>query len=156
MFGTLNTTEIEDLLKQQVLGHLGCYSEDNIYVVPISYAYDGEYIYCHSLEGVKINTMRNNPRVCFQVDKMENMANWKSVMTWGEFEELKNGEERNKALQNLMDRSLPLITSETVHLSPEWPFPSKDTRAIKGIVFRIRVKEKTGRYENSEGPFLTH
>ncbi len=51
-------------------------------------AMTAEYVYGHTMEGMKINMMRKNPRVCFEVDVMQNMANWKSVIAWGEFEEL--------------------------------------------------------------------
>jgi nitroimidazol reductase NimA-like FMN-containing flavoprotein (pyridoxamine 5'-phosphate oxidase superfamily) len=151
MFGKLNTTEIEEVLKHQVIGRVACHADDITYIVPISYAYDGEYIYGHTYEGMKTSMMRKNPKICFQADKMENMANWQSVIAWGEFEELKLPELRRLALQKLSDRMLPLITSETVHLSPHWPFLPDDAGSIKGIVFRIRLKEKTGRFEKSNG-----
>jgi nitroimidazol reductase NimA-like FMN-containing flavoprotein (pyridoxamine 5'-phosphate oxidase superfamily) len=86
MFGTLENNEIEELLSQQLVGRIGCHAADTTYIVPISYAYDGEYIYGHSFEGMKLNMMRENPKVCFQVDNMHNMANWQSVVAWGEFD----------------------------------------------------------------------
>jgi nitroimidazol reductase NimA-like FMN-containing flavoprotein (pyridoxamine 5'-phosphate oxidase superfamily) len=153
MFGKLSPAEIEEVLKRQFIGHIGCHVDDITYVVPISYAYDGVYIYGHTFEGMKVNMMRKNPKVCFQVDTMRNMANWKSVISWGEYEELKEKEERNHALQQLIDRTLPVITSKTVQLTPQWPFPSKDTESIKGIVYRIRLREKTGRFENNSETF---
>jgi nitroimidazol reductase NimA-like FMN-containing flavoprotein (pyridoxamine 5'-phosphate oxidase superfamily) len=153
MFGKLSNTEIEEIIKHQVMGRLGCHAHDITYVVPISYAYDGEYIYGHTMEGMKIFMMRRNPKVCFQTDNinMKDMANWQSVIAWGDFEELKQPEERRMALQKLNARKLPLISSETTHLSPQWPFPPEDADRIKGIVYRIRLKEKTGRFEKSNG-----
>ena len=44
MFGTLNTEEIETLLHNQIIGRIGCQFDNTTYVVPISYAYDGEFI----------------------------------------------------------------------------------------------------------------
>ncbi len=64
--------------------------------------------------------------------------------------ELDEEEDRIKALQGLVDRILPLISSETTHLSPHWPFPVKDVKEIQGIVFRIRLTKKTGRFETNE------
>jgi nitroimidazol reductase NimA-like FMN-containing flavoprotein (pyridoxamine 5'-phosphate oxidase superfamily) len=91
--------------------------------------------------------MRKNPNVCFQIDEMENMANWKSVIMWGGYEELTDKKERNEGLQKLIARMLPQIASGTVKLSPQWPFPTNDFSKIRGIVFRIRITEKTGRFE---------
>ena len=149
MFGKLDYKEIEVVLRHQIVGRIGCHAEGMTYVVPISYAYDGVYIYGHTREGMKINIMRKNPQVCFEVDQMKDMANWKSVIVWGTYEELSEKTERTKALVSLIDRILPLVSSETVHLSAHWPFIADDISTINGIVFRIRLKEKTGRFENN-------
>jgi len=151
MFGKLNTEEIEQVLMHQVVGRLGCHADDITYVVPVSYAYDGRFIYGRSFEGMKIDMMREDPKVCFQVDIMNNMSDWQSVIAWGIYEELKNPTERNEALHQLMDRRLPLLSSETTHLSPVWPFTPHDISEIKGIVFRILVTKKTGRFEKKYG-----
>ena len=147
MVGILNNTQIAKVIIENNIGRLGCHADGITYVVPISYAYDGGFIYARTFEGMKISMMRKNPEVCFQIDEMENMANWKSVIAWGKFEELTLEDERSAGLQKLIARILPEISSETVKLSPEWPFPTDDYTSIKGIVFRIKLTEKTGRYE---------
>ena len=82
MLGSLDSKQIEEVLAHQVVGRIGCSAEGITYVVPISYAYDGEYIYGHTLDGMKISMMRKNPAVCFEVEEMKDMANWKSVISW--------------------------------------------------------------------------
>jgi nitroimidazol reductase NimA-like FMN-containing flavoprotein (pyridoxamine 5'-phosphate oxidase superfamily) len=154
MFGNLENHDIEEVLKEQVVGRIGCHANNITYVVPTSYAYDGTYIYGHTEEGLKIEMMRQNPNICFEVDTMENMANWKSVITWGVFEEVTDSHEREKALKILLDRKFPLISSRTVQLTPNYPFYSGNLNDIKGIVFRIKLNEKTGRYERSDKPIF--
>ena len=139
--------EIEDVLNQQLIGRLGCYADGKIYVVPVSYAYDGEFIYAIGRDGMKMRMMRKNPEVCLQVDTLGNTASWESVILWGRFEELKDGKERNEALHKLMNRIVPAYSSELMHISPHWPFPSDQPEEIKGIVYRIRISEKSGRFE---------
>ncbi|WP_339627840.1 hypothetical protein [uncultured Maribacter sp.] len=51
------------------------------YVVLVTYANDGQYAYGHTQEGMNFNLMRKNPMVCFEVDVIENMGNWRSVIT---------------------------------------------------------------------------
>ncbi len=150
MFENLDNAEIEEVISNNFIGRLGCYDDGKVYVVPISYAYDCNYIYARTFEGMKISMMRNNPNVCFQLDQMGNMADWKSVIAWGTYEELTDEKARNKGLQILISRILPNISSETVKLSPEWPFPTNDYKQIEGIVFRIQVTEKTGRCEKMD------
>ena len=158
MIKQLSSTEIGDLLSKQIVGRIGCYYENEIYVVPISYAYEDNAIYCHSLEGKKMEMMRNNPKVCFQVDEMKDMGNWKSVIAWGDFEELCDEKEKIRALKILLERHLPFISSITTHLGDAWPF-SSDARnelpKIPGIVFRILINKSTGKLEaTSESPLF--
>ena len=150
MFGILTNDKIEKVIKENVIGRIGCNNNGKTYILPISYAYDGESIYAHSREGLKITIMRKNPQVCFQVDTMKDMADWESVLLWGTFEELTEEKDRNVAVQQLMNRELPLISSETVKLSPEWPFHTGNHSSVPGIFFKINITEKTGRFEELE------
>jgi hypothetical protein len=150
MFGTLNNEEIESILSRQLIGRIGCNANNTTYVVPISYAYDGEFIYPLTREGMKVNFMRQNPHVCFEVEDIPDLGNWKSVICWGEYEELPNRTERHQALLLLHDRQLPVVTSATTKLSPSWPFRPDDIDSVRGIVFRIRIYKKTGKYEKQE------
>lgn len=154
MFGELTTPEIEELINHQFIGRLGCHANDLTYIVPISYAYDGTYIYGHTFEGMKIDMLRKNPKVCFEVENTKNLANWQTVIAWGEFEELSRGPEWNEAVQKLEARALPIISSATMHLNPLWPFYSIEKDIINGIVFRIRVTKKTGRFEKSPNEYF--
>ena len=96
--------------------------DNTTYIVPISYAYDGEFVYALTREGLKINIMRQNRQICFEVEDIPDLGNWKSVICLGEFEELPNKTERHQALILLHDRHLPHVTSATTKLSSTWPF----------------------------------
>jgi hypothetical protein len=149
MFGTLTSAQIEQVLKNQLVGHLACHAHNRTYIVPISYAYDGQFIYVHTYEGLKIQMMRENPEVCFQVDERADMGNWKSVIAWGHFEELPNGKGRARGIEVLTSRRLPILSSSTTHLGVNWPFSKGEPAEIDGIVFRIALMEKTGRFEQT-------
>jgi len=150
MFGHLGEDAIETILRHQIIGHIACHANDTTYVVPISYAYEDGYVYAHSEEGMKINMMRQNPKICFEVYRMENMGNWQCVVGWGSYEEIADSAEREAALKILLKRDLPIIASKTVQLTTEWPFLPDNLNSITGIVFRIKLTEKTGRYERTE------
>ena len=151
MLGKLQQQEIEELLGSQLIGRIGCHANNTTYVVPISYAYDGNSIYCHAEDGMKLAIMRKNPQVCFEVDQFRDMANWQSVIAWGTYEEITDKQLRREALKKLVDRKLPVISSQLTHLSPQWPFLPNDINEIDGVVFRIHLREKTGRFENNNG-----
>ena len=86
--------------------------------------------------------------VCFQVDHRQNLANWRSVVAWGVYEEL-HGKEALDALQILVARLRPLVTSETLRLpdDPSLAAAKPVTDAPKTIIYRIRFTERTGRFE---------
>lgn len=150
MLGELTREQIEHLLHREVVGRIGCHAEGRTYVVPVNYAYDGEFLYGHAADGMKLRMMRANPEVCFQVDHRTSLSDWQSVIAWGTFEELQ-GHEATRAMDLLLDRLLPLLASE------EAPATRDEARKILAAgtpverlaIYRIRVGERTGRFETS-------
>lgn len=147
MLGILNNDQIDHVLRSQVLGRIGCYSGKKMYVVPVTYVYEDGYLYAHSKNGMKIQMMRKNPNVCFEVDIVENMANWRSVIAWGKYEELKTEKEQRLGLKVIFDRLSPMMISESVKPSHGVLAPEIVEKASKAIVFRIQITEKSGRFE---------
>lgn len=147
MLGELNESEIKNVLSSQVLGRLACCDGKQPYIVPLTYTYDGKYIIGQTNEGLKLKLLRKNPHVCFEVDMMTDMANWKSVLVFGEFQELR-GEEADKAQQALFSRIFTLMTSSTVH-AHEHEVKGKidDSNRIKPVMYRIKIKRLSGRFE---------
>jgi hypothetical protein len=88
MLGSLSSSENEDLLGTEVVVRLGCHAEGRTYVVPVTYAYDGEALLVQFADGLKVRMMLQNPLVCVEIDHIDNLANGRSVIAWGRFEEL--------------------------------------------------------------------
>ena len=144
MLGELTRDEIEQLLLRATVARIGCHAEDRTYVVPITYAYDGECAYAHSADGLKIRTMRTNPNVCFQVDDISDLSHWSSVVAWGPYEEL-SGALEDRAAELLHSRLGPLHASATALKHPRVHGIAQ--HAARTTLFRIRLTEKTGRFE---------
>ncbi|RYZ24238.1 MAG: pyridoxamine 5'-phosphate oxidase family protein [Chitinophagaceae bacterium] len=155
MIGILQPEEIETVLKSQLVGRIGCSVDGLPYIVPISYVYQDDYVYCHTKRGRKVDMMRENPKVCFQVENMVDQANWKSVVAHGIYEELTTEEDIHQGVQLLLGRYLPLVSSETMHLGRLWPFSPDNDAEVNGIVFRIQLTHKSGRFESdSQSPAI--
>lgn len=142
MTGELSSEQMERVLSSEVIGRIGCHADGKTYVVPITFAYEGDSVYGHSAEGLKLQMMRKNPKVCFEVDHLDNLSNWQSVIAWGEFEELK-GQEAQAGMQKLLSRLMPLMSSETSQPA----HGHGDSTAAPASIYRIRLKEMTGRFE---------
>ncbi len=156
MIGELVEKEMHTLLNSQLVGRIGCQEFGIVYIVPVSYAYDGADVFVHTYAGMKIDIMRTNPDVCFQVDDLTDIGNWKSVIAWGRYEEITDPLKRSHAITLLMDRILPLVSSATMHLGSTWPFRSDEPEKIDGIIFKISLQKMTGKFErSSNSPAVT-
>lgn len=147
MLGKLTEAQIDQVLHAQFVGRIGCSNGDKVYVVPVTYVFDSGYIYVHSKEGMKVQMMRKNPKVCFQVDAVDNMTNWRSAIVWGEYEELKTEKEQKAGMNLMIDRLAPFIMSETVRPSHHSQAPEVVEKGFKAVAYRIRITDKTGRFE---------
>lgn len=148
MLGELTREQIEHVLHSEVVGRIGCHAEGRTYVVPVNYAYDGEFLYGHAAEGMKLRLMRANPEVCFQVDHRTSLSDWQSVIAWGTFEELQGGD-ATRVMDLLLDRLLPLLASEGTLTTRD---EARETLAAgtpveRLAIYRIRLRERTGRFE---------
>lgn len=148
--GSLTHSQMEHVLQSQLVGRIACHAGEKLYVVPVSYVYHDGYIYAHSKEGLKIAIMRKNPGVCFQVDAVEDMTNWRSVIVWGTYEELHREKDQVNALRIIIDRFVPYTTSQSVR--PTHGFsraPEVIEKEKRAVVYRIKVLEMTGRFEKT-------
>jgi nitroimidazol reductase NimA-like FMN-containing flavoprotein (pyridoxamine 5'-phosphate oxidase superfamily) len=134
----LPAQEIEELLRTAIVGRIACCGHGAVgdgrpYVVPLAYGYDGAAVYAHSGPGRKLDLMRAEPRVSFEVDEAQAPDRWRSVIAEGIFEEIGDPEEREQTLR--------------VIYPPPAALPELGPAAV---VFRIRLTARSGRYEMPE------
>jgi uncharacterized protein len=132
----LSESEARNLIAGGKIGRLGCIDNGEPYVVPINYVFEDESIYSHSLPGRKIDAMRAHPRACLQVDEIEHDFAWRSVIAYGNFEEIRVPSDRRSILGKLLGR-FPLLT-------PVESVMAQDASAPDSVVFRIIVDRITG------------
>jgi len=87
---SISQQECSELLARVTVGRLGCAMDNQPYVVPVSFSYEPDFIYVFSTFGKKIEWMRNNPKVCLQVDEIGSGSNWTSVVVTGTYLELRD------------------------------------------------------------------
>jgi uncharacterized protein len=131
--------EARSLLQAAKVGRLGCVDNGEPYIVPINYLFEDDSIYSHSLPGRKLEALRGHPRACLQVDEIEDDFNWRSVIAYGNFEEIRVASDRRSILNKLLLR-FPLLT-------PLESVMARDAAAPDSVVFCIRVDRITGMAE---------
>src|ERR687893_1491780 len=98
----LPSEDIEELLRTAIVGRIACCGHGMVgdgrpYLVPLAYGYDGNAVYAHSGPGRKLDLMRAEPRVTFEVDEAQAPDRWRSVIAEGAFEEIEDPRERAAA-----------------------------------------------------------
>ena len=99
----MSPSEIDEFVVSQKIGRVGCHVGGETYVVPVIYAWDAGCIYIYTTEGKKVDMMRENPRVCFEIDEHQSNGAWRSVIVQGMFEELR-GDDAARALRIISER----------------------------------------------------
>lgn len=132
----LSNDEARGLFHEARVARLGCIVNGEPYVVPVNCHLEGDFLYSHSLPGLKISGLRENPHACVQVDEIESDLRWRSALAFGKYEEITKANERADVLTKLL-RRFPMLT------------PVESAIAIDGsppevIVFRIRIERLTG------------
>ncbi|WP_143306440.1 pyridoxamine 5'-phosphate oxidase family protein [Chitinophaga vietnamensis] len=153
MLGVLMKEDIDQVLTRNITGRLGCTDGEKVYIVPVSYAFNDTYLVAHSREGMKIDIMRKHPHICFQIDEIDDLSNWRSVILWGDYEEVTDPKERYYAMKFLVGRLMHIPVSETagVHeMSQELEHSPAEPSIVRPVVYKIRIREKTGRFEKTE------
>ena len=140
-------TEVEELLSNTLVGRLGTCFNDIPYITPVNYIYDNNKIYFHSAyEGRKIENIRHNQQVCFEIDKILSIipgmrmpcgstTEYKSVIVFGDIRVVVDIDEKTDALNKLIEK-----------YAPEAPrLPHSSEAADRTNVLVIDVKEITAK-----------
>ena len=132
-------------LQQACVGRLGCARDNQPYVVPIHFAFDGICVYGFTTLGQKIEWMRSNPLVCLEVDEEISDLQWTSIIIFGRYEELPHTPEylaRAYSAYFLQKRALwwePAYISQAHRDQPHSLIP---------IFYRIHIDRMTGHQGN--------
>lgn len=100
------------ILKECTNGILSVNGDDGYpYGVPVSYVYSDETVYFHcATTGHKLEAMEKDPKVSFctvgadDIDPEHFTTNYKSVICFGKARIVDNKEEKQKALEDMVDK----------------------------------------------------
>ena len=115
------------------------------YVVPLSFGVEGDCLYFHSApEGRKIDILRENPHVCFEMDQGSRVVEasaackwgvrYRSVIGFGTAEFLSEPEEKKEAFQIIMGH----YSQRTFHFNDDMV---QDVALIKVTISKITAKQ---------------
>ena len=141
--------EIVEIIEKATVCRLGLCCDNIPYVVPLNYGYRDGCLYLHcAKEGRKMDMIRANPRVCFEIDtdleviRAEQPCDWgmkfASVIGFGTASVLEDPKEKRGGLDAIM---------EHCSSKPQQPYPESHLKHT--AVIRVEVEEMTGKRSGS-------
>lgn len=102
----LSEGEIKKFLTEWTWGTLIAIDGDGPYAIELSYAFDGDFIYCGSMPGGRMSRcIRNNSRVAFKIcDSTEDTSRFRAAIAEGTVKKLTEREEIVKGLGVLYNK----------------------------------------------------
>ena len=135
----LSQSECKEFLLNSSFGRIACSQNDQPYVVPFNFAFDGkEHLYAFSTLGQKIFWMRENPLVCVEAERIGGEDSWTTVIAFGRYQELFDKTEKDYAHELLANRA-------------KWWKPAylagmhREEVEEKPVYFRVAIEKMSGR-----------
>ena len=141
--------ECRTALRRASFGRLACARDNQPYVLPIYFSYDGTHlyafdapreIYAFTTLGQKIDWMRSNPLVCLEIDERTSHYQWLSVVVSGRYEELPDTPEFESARVQAWE----VLNKRAMWWEPAY-VATEHREQFTPIFFRIHITQITGR-----------
>lgn len=136
---------IEQVMAKAQVCRLGLCKDNMPYVVPVSFGYDGTFVFFHTArEGMKLDYLASNRRVCFELEhdvkvipNPEEACEWSfsfySVIGFGTVEEIVDPQRKAYALNQIMGH----------YSNREWSFSERSLEKTR--LWCISIERVTGK-----------
>ncbi len=155
----LKNLEIDECLKvlgNNHIGRLGYIFGQTPYIIPITFCHDADSkcLISYSSNGHKLHAMRLYNKVTLQVDEIESLQNWKSVLVQGRFEELE-GSDAKLYLHRFADGVRELLQQKKEEV-PRFIKEFSNTQENRGIptVYRIIINDMFGKAKKASSDVI--
>jgi nitroimidazol reductase NimA-like FMN-containing flavoprotein (pyridoxamine 5'-phosphate oxidase superfamily) len=134
----LSRDECDDLLQQNRVGRLAFTFHDRVDIEPVHYVYADGWLHGRTSPGTKVATLLHHPWIAFEVDEVQGLFDWQSVVVHGVvYIPDADGSPADKAAYAATLALIRELVPQALELGD--PTPSRQ------VLFRIHVDEVTGR-----------
>lgn len=137
-FRELDRTECLAILQRHFVGRMAFARKDRVDIEPIHYVLDDQWLYGRTQPGTKLEVLTHNRWVAFEVDEVDALFDWRSVVVKGGFYILRA--EGSAQEQETYRQGLDILR----RLVPE-TLTDADPLPDRAIIFRIHIDELSGR-----------
>jgi len=138
----MSDAECRHVLQGEKVGRLACARNNQPYVVPIYFAFDGNYIYGFTTVGQKVEWMRSNELVCFEMDQIETDRDWVSIVVFGRYEELPD----TPAYEGARIQAHRALQTHAMWWEPAYMSQKNrdQPHSLTPVFYRIHIEKMTG------------
>jgi nitroimidazol reductase NimA-like FMN-containing flavoprotein (pyridoxamine 5'-phosphate oxidase superfamily) len=133
---SLSAAACKSILARNHVGRLAYSFKDNVDIVPIHYVYHDGWLYGRTSTSDKLTTLRHHQWVAFEVDEIEDLFEWRSVVVRGGLYQLSDDLAQPEVREHATDVLRKLLPST---------FTADDPVPFRTELFRIHVDSMTGR-----------
>jgi nitroimidazol reductase NimA-like FMN-containing flavoprotein (pyridoxamine 5'-phosphate oxidase superfamily) len=134
----LERNEMEAILARNHVGRLAYTFKDKVDIEPIHYVFEGGVLYGRTSPGTKLLTVVRHPWVAFEVDEVEALFKWRSVVAHGTFYPIdpRGSDAEVRAYRHAVEVLRGILPDTLLEGDPT---------PERRILFRVHVDQMTGR-----------
>lgn len=143
--------QIEEIIKKAIVCRIAMCDDDMPYLVPVNFGYHDNAIYIHTAyEGKKIDILRKNNRVCFEMESDFQLVSADAACDWGTLYESVIGFGRARFIEDEEGKrkGLEII----VRHYTDQPIEFKEKGFRKALVIKIEIESLTGKSSQAVQP----
>ncbi len=134
----LSREETEAIIQRNKVGRLAFSYHDRVDIEPIHYIYERGWLYGRTSEGAKLSVVKHNQWIAFEIDEVDDLFDWRSVVIHGSFWIIHprgspHAEELWTRAAELVAKIVPGALTES------------DPVAFRNTLFRIAIGDARGR-----------
>ena len=137
-FRALSGEECEALLARNNVGRLAFTFHDRVDIEPVHYIYSDGWLHGRTSPGTKVATLLHHPWIAFEVDEVQGLFDWQSVIVHGAVH-------IPDVDGSPSDRAAYSATLELIRALVPEALDHGDPTPARQVLFRIHVDEMTGR-----------
>lgn len=142
VFRELTRDECDALLSRNHVGRVAFTFHDHVDIEPVHYVYADGWLHGRTAPGGKIAILRHHPWVAFEVDEVEGLFDWQSVVIHGGVQILDpEGSPDDRAAHAETLAQLRRLVPDTL--------AKGDPAPMRLLLFRIHVDDVAGRAASS-------
>lgn len=136
--------EIESVIRNSLVCRLGMADEDGPYIVPLSFGYADGCLFFHSAkEGRKLDILRKNNKVCFEVDMVGEMVRGDKACDWGMKFESVIGFGKAFIVEDALSKKAALDVIMAHYSTGQFEYDEK--KLDRTVVIKVEIESMTGK-----------